>query len=137
MQPRENRLNAVRLAKSSVPLVALLLAACSGAVPTARPAGPLPVPGRMPVPEQPANLAPIRGLTAPQLLARFGQPRLDVTEGKGRKLQFVGPICVLDAYLYPPEHGGGAAAVTWVDARQRNGSPLDQASCVAALSKRK
>ena len=135
MQPRENRLNAVRLAKSSVPFSALLLAACSGTVPTARPAAPLPVPGR--VPEQPANLAPIRGLTAPQLLARFGQPRLDVTEGKGRKLQFVGPICVLDAYLYPPEHGGGAAAVTWVDARQRNGSPLDQASCVAALSKRK
>lgn len=135
MQPRENRLNAVRIAKSSVPFSALLLAACSGTVPTARPAAPLPVPGR--VPEQPGNLAPIRGLTAQQLLARFGQPRLDVTEGKGRKLQFVGPICVLDAYLYPPERGSGAATVTWVDARQRNGSPLDQASCVAALGKRK
>lgn len=125
----------MRIAKPSAPLAALLLAACSGTVPAARPAAPLPVPGRMP--EQPANLAPIRGLTAPQLLARFGQPRLDVTEGKGRKLQFVGPICVLDAYLYPPGNGGGAATVSWVDARQRDGSPLDQASCVAALSKRK
>jgi len=137
VQPRESRLNAMRIAKPSVPFAALLLAACSGTVPTARPAGPLPVPGRVPVPEQPANLAPIRGLNAAQLLARFGQPRLDVTEGKGRKLQFVGAICVLDAYLYPPERGSGAATVTWVDARQRDGSPLDQASCVAALSKRK
>lgn len=137
MQPRETRLNAMRIAKPSVPLAALLLAACSGTAPTARPAAPLAVPGRVPVPEQPANLAPIRGLNATQLLARFGQPRLDVSEGKGRKLQFVGPICVLDAYLYPPEHGSGAATVTWVDARQRDGSPLDQASCVAALSKRK
>lgn len=137
MQPRENRLNAMRIVKPSVPLAALLLAACSGTVPPARPAGPLAVPGRVPVPEQPSNLAPIRGLSAPQLLTRFGQPRLDVTEGKGRKLQFVGPICVLDAYLYPPEHGAGAATVTWVDARQRDGSPLDQASCVAALSKRR
>lgn len=137
MQPRETRLNAMRIATPSVPLVALFLAACSGTVPTARPAAPLAVPGRVPVPEQPANLAPIRGLNAAQLLARFGQPRLDVTEGKGRKLQFVGPICVLDAYLYPPEHGNGTATVTWVDARQRDGSPLDQASCVAALSKRR
>ncbi len=127
----------MRIVKPSMPLVALLVAACSGTVPAARPAGPLPVPGRVQVPEQPANLAPIRGLTAPQLLARFGQPRLDASEGKGRKLQFVGPICVLDAYLYPPEHGSGAATVTWVDARQRDGSPLDQASCVAALGKRR
>ncbi|WP_010544385.1 hypothetical protein [Sphingomonas elodea] len=130
-------MNPIRLATPAVPLAALLLAACSGTVPPARPAAPLPVPGRVPVPEQPANLAPIRGLNATQLLARFGQPRLDVTEGKGRKLQFVGPICVLDAYLYPPESGSGTATVTWVDARQRNGSPLDQASCVAALTKRK
>jgi hypothetical protein len=127
----------MRIAKPSVPLLALLLAACSGTVPAARPAASLPVPGRMPVPDQPANLAPVRGLSAPQLIARFGQPRLDVTEGKGHKLQFVGPICVLDAYLYPPERGNGAATVTWVDARQRDGSPLDQASCIAALTKRR
>lgn len=127
----------MRLAPLAVPMLALLLAACSETIPTTRPAAALPVPGRVPVPEQPANLAPIRGLTAPQLLARFGQPRLDVTEGKGRKLQFVGAICVLDAYLYPPERGNGAATVTWVDARQRDGSPLDQASCVASLGKRK
>ncbi len=136
MQPRERRLNLARIAKPSVPLFALLLAACSGTVPAARPARPLAA-SEVPVPRQPANLSPVRGLTVPQLLARFGQPRLDVTEGKGRKLQFVGPICVLDTYLYPPERGSGEASVTWVDARQRDGSPLDQASCVAALTKRK
>jgi hypothetical protein len=48
-----------------------------------------------------------------------------------RKLQFIGPICVLDAYLYPK--GAREAVATYVDARQPDGRDIDRASCVAAL----
>ncbi|MCD2324046.1 hypothetical protein LQ953_08490 [Sphingomonas sp. IC-56] len=110
---------------------ALALGACSGggAIPAARPAGHVPVPGG-PVP---ASVSAIRGQTANALLAQFGKPLLDVSEGTARKLQFAGPICVLDAYLYPPHKGRGEPAVTYIDTRQRDGSPIDQASCLAAL----
>ncbi|MHA6719112.1 hypothetical protein ACX40Y_06625 [Sphingomonas sp. RS6] len=118
-------------------LLPLLLAGCGGAIPAARPAS-----GYAPAPAaassaQPANLAAIRGRDAAHLIARFGKPHLDLAEGRGRKLQFAGPICVLDAYLYPPASGRGAAVVTWIDARQRDGSAIDQASCVAALTRRR
>ena len=41
------------------------------------------------------------GRDAGVLTSLFGQPNADVREGAGRKLQYAGPICVLDAYLYP------------------------------------
>ncbi len=66
------------------------------------------------------------------LVALFGEPELDVREAQARKLQFVGPICVLDAYLYPK--GGREPVVTYVDARQPDGRDIDRASCVAALA---
>ncbi|PXA98816.1 hypothetical protein DMC47_06835 [Nostoc sp. 3335mG] len=81
-----------------------------------------------------AGLGKVMGQTGPRLIATLGKPSIDFTEGTGRKLQFTGPICVLDAYLYP--RGRGEPVVTHVDARQRDGKPIDQASCVAALSKR-
>ena len=65
------------------------------------------------------------------LIAQFGEPELDVREGEGRKLQFAGPICVLDAYLYSKGHR--EPVVTYVDARQPDGRDIDRASCVAAL----
>lgn len=74
------------------------------------------------------------GQDAPALARLFGQPAAEVREGAARKLQFAGPICVLDAYLYPK--GDAAPRVTWVDARQPDGSPIDRASCVAALTRR-
>ena len=74
------------------------------------------------------------GHTAPSLIGLFGQPDADVREGDARKLQFQGPICVLDAYLYPK--GGKAPVVTYVDARQPDGRAIDRASCVAALTRR-
>lgn len=112
---------------------ALALGACSsGAVPDARPAGHVPVP-TAPVP---ASVSAIRGQTANALLAQFGKPMLDVSEGPARKLQFAGPICVLDAYLYPPK-SRGEAQVTYIDTRQRDGGPIDQASCLAALRARR
>ena len=102
---------------------------------SSRPAPFVPVPGQLANPPGPPGvLVPVQGQNAAALLARFGQPRIDTREGSSRKLQFAGPICVLDAYLYP--RGRGEAVVTYVDTRQRNGRPIDAASCVAALSRR-
>lgn len=88
---------------------------------------------------------PVRALTAPgldrvmgrdatALVQLFGKPDADVTEGQGRKLQFTGAACVLDAYLYP--RGAGLPVVTYVDSRQPDGAPIDRASCIAALTRR-
>jgi hypothetical protein len=75
------------------------------------------------------------GHTARTLIAQLGQPDLEWREGPARKLQFLGPACVLDAYLYPPR-SGAEPVVTHVDARQPDGREMDRASCVAALSAR-
>ncbi len=66
----------------------------------------------------------------------FGPPDLDVREGAARKLQFLGPACVLDVYLYPPR-AGAEPVVTHVDARLPDGRDMDRSSCVAALSRRR
>ncbi len=76
------------------------------------------------------------GQNAQALTQVFGRPDADLTEGMGRKMQFVSDICVLDAYLYAPG-GAGVPVVTHVDARQRTGQPIDRASCVAALVRRR
>lgn len=78
------------------------------------------------------GLEGVIGRTARLIEAQFGKPELDVREGAARKLQFAGPACVLDAYLYPPA-GGGEPIVTHVDARLPDGADFDRASCVAAL----
>lgn len=116
-----------------VPIAAamlLLLAGC-GAGSTPPPvmrAAPIPVP-------QPgmAALTTVIGQNASALIAQFGRPQLDVSEGSARKLQFGGPICVLDAYLYPPKSGRGESVVTFAETRQRDGKPIDQSSCAAAI----
>ncbi len=107
-----------------------LLSACGGG-------GVIPPPGRaapVPVPQPGmAALTTVLGASANSLIAQFGRPILDVTEGSARKLQFGGPICVLDAYLYPPKSGRGDPVVTFAETRQRDGAPIDQASCAAAI----
>ena len=85
--------------------------------------------------ESEAGLERVMNKDARQLIALFGTPDADQTEGMGRKLQFGSDICVLDAYLYPPR-GGGEPTVRHIDARQRNGAPIDRASCVSALTRR-
>lgn len=65
----------------------------------------------------------------------FGEPRLDVVEVYGRKLQFTGKACILDAYLYP-DGKDGSEIVTYIDARRSDGAAVDKASCVDALIKR-
>jgi hypothetical protein len=79
------------------------------------------------------GLESVMGRNARALTTLFGQPGLDVREGPGRKLQFLGPACILDAYLYPPANGG-EAVVTHIDARLPDGRDMDRASCVAALT---
>lgn len=81
------------------------------------------------------GLDDVMGRDARALLALFGAPALDVREGPARKLQFLGPACVLDAYLYPPR-GGGEAVVTHVDARLPDGRETDRSACIALLSRR-
>ncbi|MFV0625673.1 hypothetical protein ACBY01_16925 [Sphingomonas sp. ac-8] len=101
---------------------------------------PNPGAGRVPPPPVTASysavgLERILGQPANALTHLFGKPDADLTEGAGRKMQFGSDICVLDAYLYAPK-GGGTPVVTYVDSRQRNGAPIDRASCVAALVRR-
>ena len=78
-----------------------------------------------------SGLERVLGHDAKSLIALLGEPEMDVREDQARKLQFAGPICVLDAYLYP--RNGREPVVTYVDARQPDGRDIDRASCVAAL----
>jgi len=115
---------------------ALLLAACT--TPATQPqSAPAPVSQK---PQKPANmheagLDRVIGKTAAQLVALFGPADLDGREGQARKLQFVGPVCVLDTYLYPSKDGAEPVA-TYIDARLPSGDDIDRASCIAALSRR-
>jgi hypothetical protein len=83
---------------------------------------------QLPPLEQPSGL---NGLTAQDLIGRFGAPALQIREGNSTKLQFRGVSCVLDAYLYPST--GGVLRVTHVDTRLPSGADTDQAACILAL----
>ena len=93
-----------------------------------------PVGSRATVPYTIAGLERVIGQDAAGLTRLFGQPDADIREGTARKLQFAGPICVLDAYLYPEDNE--PPRVTYLDAREPDGSTIDRASCVAALTRR-
>ncbi|WP_343528857.1 hypothetical protein [Sphingomonas sp.] len=95
-----------------------------------RPGGMAPVP----VPYTSMGLERVLGQDAAGLTKLFGTPDADVREGTARKLQFQGRFCVLDAYLYPKD--GSEPRVTYLDAREPDGSAIDRASCVAALTRR-
>jgi hypothetical protein len=96
-------------------------------------------PAAVPTPAAPAERpveesGPLIGMTADDLVRRFGTPALQVREGDSLKLQFRNPQCVLDAYLYP---GGGAAyRVAHIDTRTRALAPVDQAACATSLQLR-
>ena len=124
------------------PLVLLPLAALAGcgegevarpARATPAPAPHIPVPSRVDTVSAPIGLDAVRGRDARTLIAAFGEPRIDLQEGKARKLQFVGGTCVLDVYLYP--RGRGEPVATHLDTRLRDGRPVDTARCVATLRK--
>lgn len=111
--------------------IGMALAASACAVPGAVTA---PVASRAVIPYTTAGLERVLGQDAAGLTRLFGPPDADIREGTARKLQFVGPICVLDAYLYPK--GSEPARVTYLDAREPDGSTIDRASCAAALTRR-
>ncbi len=131
------------------PLLCLALAACGaqGVVPPVRSAGTVaptvavrqpvrkPLRGLPPAirPQALPGLESVIGLTATDLVRRFGTARLDVWEGDARKLQFVGPACVLDVFLYPAAPGQDPQS-TYLDARRASdGKDVDRAACVTAL----
>ena len=117
-------------------LAALLLAGLAGCVSTSREAPVVaPVVRPPPTTDRPATgLDLVIGSNARALTGLFGNPGLEIREGTARKLQFLGPACVLDLYLYPP-HRGAEPVVTHIDARLPDGRDMDRASCVAALSR--
>ena len=106
----------------SVPVAPVVQRPLPVAVPTVRPK-----PGPGPV--------AVIGRDARQLIASFGEPRLDIREPTVRKLQFVGGTCVMDAYLYAPENGKEPVA-THVDARLPNGVDTDVVKCAESLMKK-
>jgi len=73
----------------------------------------------------------VNGMTANELIQHFGRPRLQIVEGDGTKLQFAGPNCVLDTYLYPT--AGGVPRVTYVEARNFQGATVDAQGCSYAI----
>jgi len=110
----------------------MVLAACASVPPPPRPQAVATVSPPM----RPVGLERVLGQDARGLAELFGRADRDVNEPGARRLQYGGPFCVLDAYLYPPRPGG-EPVVTYVDARQPDGRDIDRASCVAALVRRK
>ena len=110
----------------------LLCAACATvpATPAAPPVG-IPGIGDANAIGDKRGLEGVLGSDAQTLKRLFGEPRLDVVEPVGHKLQFIGAPCILDAYLYPDK--SGRETVTHIDARRRDGAAVDRAACVAAL----
>ena len=130
----------------------LLLSACVSAPPT-RTAPPPPV--RPPAqqqqvpPTQPPP-PPVAGFRMPQimrgpglggvieeraasLIQQFGAPRLDVTEGDMRKLQFASNACVLDIFLYPLRPGAEPVSTYLETRRASDGAAVDSLACLQAL----
>jgi hypothetical protein len=116
--------------KAAAPALLLLVTGCAA---TTTPSAPSNA-GQVPVTYSTVGLDRVLGQNAAGLVQLFGQPDAEVREGAARKLQFAGPICVLDAYLYPK--GETEPRVTYLDAREPDGSAIDRASCVAALTRR-
>jgi len=107
----------------SIVSLALLAAACAR-TPAPEPVKPAPTPS--------GPVSALMGLSANELITHFGQPRLQVREGPGLKLQWASSTCVLDVYLYPE---GGREKATHIDSRRPSGDSIDQRSCVATLTR--
>ena len=116
--------------RAAAAMLVLLVGGCA-TVPVAQAPAPAPVPAAT-VGAQSRTPDGVIGRTAAQLQALLGVPHARLSEGPARKLQFAGPVCVLDAYLYP-QAAGREPAVTHVDTRRPTGEDIDRASCIAAL----
>jgi hypothetical protein len=114
--------------RSLAPALTLFLAACATR-PQQQPVVAVP---QAPAP-QPNETGQLVGLSAQQLVARFGNPAFQVREGNSLKLQFRSRRCVLDAYLYASQ-AGAPLRVTHVDTRLPSGADTDQSACISALA---
>lgn len=103
-----------------------LLAGCAS--PGVSPGGPAPARA---LPASPTQLI---GTNATGLTRLFGNPRLDIRDPTARKLQFANGRCVLDAYLYPPA-AGREPLVTYVEARDPQGTAVDSSACARTLAR--
>ncbi len=123
----------------AVAALALMLGGCASAPkPAARPAVAPPRSTIVVVPQVMAakGLEGVIGSQAAALTRRFGQARIDLSEGDARKLQFAGPACVLDIYLYPPRAGADPTA-SHVEARLRQGgAAVDAGACIREVEGR-
>ena len=111
-------------------LIALSLPLSLAACMARQPQPPIAQPVR--VQPEPVEENSLTGLTAQELVGRFGAPTLQIREGNSLKLQFRGRRCVMDTYLYP-SGGSGALKVTHVDTRTPTGGEFDQAACIFSL----
>lgn len=113
--------------------LALTLGACAGpAIP--RPATPPPAARQPTTVVKPVQNNALIGSSADAIGRMFGKPRLDVTEGAGRKLQFAGSSCTLDVYFYAPRAGASPVA-THVDARTPDGRNAEVNGCAQSLQR--
>jgi hypothetical protein len=106
----------------------LFLAGCATAPQQPEPVAPEQAPQPQPVHPQ---TTPLTGMTQRDLVGYFGNPALQIPEGRSMKLQFRSSYCVLDAYLYPGQNG--VLRVTYVNTRTPSGADTDQAACISAL----
>jgi len=109
-----------------------MLGACAAASapPPSAPAPPRSSVIRVPEAMPPEGLEGVIGSAAGPLTGRFGTPRIDLAEGDARKLQFAGPSCVLDIYLYPMSPGSEAVASHVETRLRRGGAEIARAACI-------
>ena len=115
-----------------IPIAAVLLAGCAS-TPDSEPVRPT---SSAPLLSNTHEHDNLNGMTQVDLAEHLGTPRAQVREGAGLKLQFAGPNCVLDAYLYPPSSGQGVARVSHTDARNLQGQPSSLKGCIASIEGR-
>jgi hypothetical protein len=122
-----------KLRLAAIAGLALTVGACAGpAIPRpATPSGGPPPPTTVVRPVQNNSLI---GNSADAIGRMFGKPRLDVTEGAGRKLQFAGSNCIIDIYFYAPRAGANPVA-THVDARTPDGRSADVNGCAQSFQR--
>lgn len=88
---------------------------------------------RAPQVQRAEGLDSVIGKGAGSLTRRFGDARIDLSEGDARKLQFISSSCVLDIFLYPLK-SNAAPVATHVEARRRvGGGSADRAGCIAEV----
>lgn len=114
--------------RSTLLTAACVLAGCGAVVPP-------PETAFVPASAPPRQSGKVVGMESRGLIARFGQPRLDVRDGPARKLQFTGARCILDLFLYAPSPGK-EPVVTYAEARTSAGVDVDADGCARSISSR-